>query len=129
MKNDILTQLTQILEERKNSDIETSYVASLHKKGLNKILEKVGEECTETILAAKDAYISGNNSDLIYETADLWFHSLVMLSHLGENADSVLDELARRFNVSGHDEKNARTSIKSTNIPNNSDSTNNSNNH
>ncbi len=108
MSNNILTQLTQILEARKNSDAETSYVASLHKKGLNKILEKVGEECTETILAAKDAYTSGDNSEVIYETADLWFHSLVMLSHLGENADSVLNELARRFNVSGHDEKNAR---------------------
>jgi phosphoribosyl-ATP pyrophosphohydrolase len=105
----ILTQLTHILEARKNSDADTSYVASLHKKGLNKILEKVGEECTETILAAKDAEISGDTSDLIYETADLWFHSLVMLSHLGENADAVLNELARRFNVSGHDEKNART--------------------
>jgi phosphoribosyl-ATP pyrophosphohydrolase len=106
--HDILTQLTQMLETRKNSDAETSYVASLHQKGLNKILEKVGEECTETILAAKDAQISGDNRELIYETADLWFHSLVMLSHLGENADAVLNELARRFNVSGHDEKNAR---------------------
>ena len=109
MNNDILTQLTLILEARKNSDADTSYVASLHKKGLNKILEKVGEECTETILAAKDAHVSGDTSELIYETADLWFHTLVMLSHLGENADAVLNELARRFNVSGHDEKNART--------------------
>jgi phosphoribosyl-ATP pyrophosphohydrolase len=109
MNNDILTQLTHILEARKNSAAETSYVASLHQKGLNKILEKVGEECTETILAAKDAERSGDNRELIYETADLWFHSLVMLSHLGENADAVLNELARRFNVSGHDEKNART--------------------
>ena len=77
---------------------------------LNKILEKVGEECTETIIAAKDAQTSGDNSDVIYETADLWFHSLVMLSHLGENADAVLNELARRFNISGHDEKASRTS-------------------
>jgi phosphoribosyl-ATP pyrophosphohydrolase len=71
-------------------------------------LEKVGEECTETILAAKDAQASGDNSDLIYETADLWFHSLVMLSHLGTNADAVLNELARRFEVSGHTEKASR---------------------
>jgi len=109
MSNDILQQLTEILEARKvNTGAETSYVASLHQKGLNKILEKVGEECTETILAAKDAQASGDNTDLIYETADLWFHSLVMLSHLGTDADAVLKELARRFNVSGHDEKAAR---------------------
>ena len=103
--HNILEQLTQILEARKNNaDADSSYVASLHKKGLNKILEKVGEECTETLLAAKDAQASGDTSDLIYETADLWFHTLVMLSHLGENADSVLNELARRFDVSGHTE-------------------------
>ncbi|HSX86144.1 MAG TPA: phosphoribosyl-ATP diphosphatase [Cellvibrio sp.] len=107
--HDILEQLTQILEARKNdADADSSYVASLHKKGLNKILEKVGEECTETLLAAKDAQASGDTSDLIYETADLWFHTLVMLSHLGENADSVLNELARRFDVSGHAEKASR---------------------
>lgn len=107
--NDILRQLTDILAARKtNANAETSYVSSLHAKGLNKILEKVGEECTETILAAKDAQISGDNSELIYETADLWFHSLVMLSHLGTDAEAVLQELARRFNVSGHDEKSSR---------------------
>lgn len=110
MSDNILQQLMEILETRKNNAAaETSYVASLHQKGLNKILEKVGEECTETILAAKDAQASGDNTDLIYETADLWFHSLVMLSHLGTDADAVLQELARRFNVSGHDEKAART--------------------
>lgn len=110
MSNDILHQLNQILEARKNNaDAQSSYVASLHQKGLNKILEKLGEECTETILAAKDAQASGDNSDLIYETADLWFHSLVMLSHLGENSEAVLNELARRFNMSGHDEKAARS--------------------
>ena len=109
MSNDILTQLTEILEARKNNaDADSSYVASLHKKGLNKILEKVGEECTETIIAAKDAHTSGDNSELIYETADLWFHTLVMLSHVGANADAVLNELARRFDVSGHTEKAAR---------------------
>jgi|SRR6187551_2886879 len=109
MSNDILQQLTEMLEARKNNaDAEASYVASLHKKGLNKILEKVGEECTETIIAAKDAHTSGDNSELIYETADLWFHTLVMLSHVGANADAVLNELARRLNVSGHTEKAAR---------------------
>ena len=107
--HDILEQLTQILEARKNNaDADSSYVASLHQNGLNKILEKVGEDCNETLLAAKDAQASGDTSELIYETADLWFHTLVMLSHLGENADSVLNELARRFDVSGHAEKASR---------------------
>ncbi|MDQ2076484.1 phosphoribosyl-ATP diphosphatase [Marinimicrobium sp. ABcell2] len=106
---DILTELTRVLEARKNSpDADSSYVASLHQKGLNKILEKVGEEATETILAAKDAQTSGDNQHLIAETADLWFHSLVMLSHLGENSEAVLNELARRFGISGHEEKAAR---------------------
>ncbi len=109
--SDILEQLTQVLEARKQAaDSEKSYVASLHKKGLNKILEKVGEECTETIIAAKDAAISGDRQELIGETADLWFHSLVMLSHLGEDASAVLEELARRFDLSGLKEKASRSS-------------------
>lgn len=106
--NTILNQLDTILAARKSADADKSYVASLHRKGLNKILEKVGEECTETLIAAKDAEHSGDNKELIAETADLWFHSLVMLSHLGENADSVLTELARRFDISGLDEKASR---------------------
>lgn len=107
--SDVLTQLGEILEERKNAASEKSYVASLHGKGLNKILEKVGEESVEAIIAAKDAEKSGDNSDVIYETADLWFHSLVMLSHLGEKPQTILDELARRFDMSGLEEKAART--------------------
>ena len=106
--NTILNQLDTILAARKSADADKSYVASLHHKGLNKILEKVVEECTETLIAAKDAEHSGDNKELIAETADLWFHSLVMLSHLGENADSVLTELARRFDISGLDEKASR---------------------
>ncbi len=106
--NDVLQQLGVLLEARKSAAADSSYVASLHAKGLNKILEKVGEEATETLLAAKDASISGDNSDVIYETADLWFHSLVMLSHLGESPQAVLDELARRFGLSGLEEKAAR---------------------
>ena len=97
-----------ILEQRKAATAEKSYVASLHEKGLNKILEKVGEEATETILAAKDAQVSLDNSDVIYETADLWFHSLVALSHLGERPEAVINELARRFDMSGLDEKASR---------------------
>lgn len=107
--NNTIGALTEILEARKAADPGSSYVASLHAKGLNKILEKVGEEAVETILAARDAADSGNTQALISETADLWFHCLVMLSHLGENGTSVLQELERRFNISGLDEKASRT--------------------
>jgi len=107
--SDVLTELASILEQRKQADPDSSYVASLHSKGLNKILEKVGEECTETILAAKDAENNATaKADLVYETADLWFHSMVMLSHLGLAPDDILQELKRRFNLSGLDEKAAR---------------------
>ena len=107
--NDILNQLSHILEERKASgDSDSSYVAQLHAKGLNKILEKVGEESTETIIAAKDAAISGNLDDFVSETADLWFHSMVALSHLDADIDAVLAELSRRFGLSGLDEKALR---------------------
>jgi len=107
--SDVLTQLGDILEQRKAATAEKSYVASLHAKGLNKILEKVGEEATETILAAKDAELSGDCSDAVYETADLWFHTLVALSHLGVRPEAVIDELARRFDMSGLEEKASRT--------------------
>ncbi len=107
--SNILEQLTEILEQRKNADPEQSYVASLHHNGLNKILEKVGEEATEVIIAAKDAQLSGDRSDLIAETADLWFHCMVMLSHCGGNAEEVTSILRERFNLSGLAEKAART--------------------
>lgn len=106
--SDVLERLAQVLEARKQADPDTSYVASLHAKGLNKILEKVGEECTETLLAAKDAEHSGETRDLVCETADLWFHSLVMLSNLGLGPKDVLDELAKRFDLSGLEEKASR---------------------
>ncbi|MGQ0334348.1 phosphoribosyl-ATP diphosphatase [Halomonas elongata] len=108
--SDILERLHDVLEERRHSAPEDSYVAALHHKGLNKILEKVGEEATETLLAAKDAEGGGDEQRqaLVAETADLWFHSLVMLSHLDLDHRQVLDELARRFGVSGHDEKASR---------------------
>lgn len=105
----VLEQLQDVLIQRRQADPESSYVASLHHKGLNKILEKVGEECTETLLAAKDAeHHPEARSALVYETADLWFHSLVMLSHLGLEADDILKELQRRFNLSGLEEKASR---------------------
>jgi phosphoribosyl-ATP pyrophosphohydrolase len=107
----VLTALQRTIEQRMTTgDADKSYVASLHQRGLNKILEKVGEECVETIIAAKDARASGDNSELVGETADLWFHSMIMLAELGESADSVLDELSRRFGLSGIDEKLSRNS-------------------
>lgn len=109
--NDILKQLTAVLAERKQAaDPNSSYVASLHHKGLSKILEKVGEEAVETIIAAKDAEHAGDLSEVIKETADLWFHSMVMLSHLNTSADAVLEELERRFDLSGLEEKASRKS-------------------
>lgn len=106
--SDVLKELAEVLAARKTASPDSSYVASLYHKGLNKILEKVGEECTETLLAAKDAERSGNTDDVIYETADLWFHTLVMLNQLNVHPDQVLAELARRFNLSGLAEKAAR---------------------
>jgi phosphoribosyl-ATP pyrophosphohydrolase len=96
--------LTEVLEARKQADPHSSYVAGLYAKGLDAILKKVGEEATETVLAAK----TGNPDHLIRETADLWFHTLVMLVHQGLRPERVLEELARRFGVSGLDEKAAR---------------------
>lgn len=109
MNSDVLAELAKTLEQRKSAPADSSYVASLHAKGLNKILEKVGEESVETIIAAKDSIISGEKTDVIYETADLWFHTLVMLSHLDIGPEAILDELARRFNLSGLEEKASRT--------------------
>ncbi|MBT8119908.1 MAG: phosphoribosyl-ATP diphosphatase [Gammaproteobacteria bacterium] len=101
---EILAQLTDILEQRKGAASDSSYVASLYNKGLDAILKKVGEEATETVMAAKD----GDAEKLVYEVADLWFHTMVLLADQGLSADDVLKELARRFGVSGHDEKAAR---------------------
>ncbi len=101
---DVLTQLAVILEQRKNADPDSSYVSKLHHKGLDTILKKIGEEATETVIAAK----GGDVNELIYETADLWFHSLVLLSHMGTGPDAVLEELARRFGTSGIEEKASR---------------------
>ncbi|MDC9720862.1 MAG: phosphoribosyl-ATP diphosphatase [Gammaproteobacteria bacterium] len=107
--NDVLNALQVVLDERKHADPGSSYVASLHAKGLNKILEKIGEEATEVILAAKDAQDDCTTKDVIAETADLWFHCLVMLSHLGQDHTSVLAELERRFDLSGIEEKANRS--------------------
>ena len=101
-----LEQLQEILAQRRAAPPDSSYVASLHAKGLNKILEKVGEESTEFLLACKD----NDKENAIYECADLWFHTLVALSDLDLTAQDVLDELARRFEMSGLEEKANRTS-------------------
>ena len=114
----ILQQLDNVLAERKQADADSSYVASLYAKGLNKILEKVGEESTESIIAAKDFASCDENVDkaqyddarheLIYEVADVWFHTLVGLAWFDIESDAVLNELGRRFGLSGIDEKASR---------------------
>ena len=106
----ILERLAAVLEQRKGAAAGDSYVAGLYARGLDAILQKVGEEATETLLAAK----TGDPDKLVYETADLWFHTLVMLAHQGLGPQQVLDELARRFGVSGLDEKAARHSKAGT---------------
>ncbi len=104
MSEQILQQLAEILEQRKTAEADSSYVASLYHKGLDAILKKIGEEATETVMAAKD----GDKEKLICEVADLWFHTLVLLAQEDLKPDDVLQELARRFGVSGHDEKASR---------------------
>ncbi len=99
-----LDDLAAVLEQRKNADPGTSYVARLHHEGLDAILKKVAEESFEVVLAARD----GDRDHLVYETADLWFHTLVLLSHSGLGPRDVLEELARRFGTSGIEEKARR---------------------
>jgi phosphoribosyl-ATP pyrophosphohydrolase len=106
--SEVLRELSAVLEQRKTAQAAESYVASLHKAGLNKILEKVGEECVETVLAAKDCEGSEDRQALISETADLWFHCMVLLSHLDTDVDAVLAELEHRFDLSGLEEKASR---------------------
>ena len=103
--SDVLQQLAQVLEERKQADPDSSYVAKLYAKGLDAILKKIGEEATETVMAAKD----GEADKIVYETADLWFHTLVLLAHQGLGPEDVLSELQRRFGLSGLEEKAQRT--------------------
>lgn len=106
---DIIADLVRVLESRRDADPEQSYVASLYALGLNRILEKVGEEATEVVLAAKDAVPGSRDDALVGEVADLWFHSLVMMVHLEQDPRWVLDALAARFGTSGHEEKAQRS--------------------
>jgi len=102
--DDTLNRLAEVLEARKTADPDTSYVAGLYHKGLDAILKKIGEEATETVMAAKD----GDAEKIVYETADLWFHSMVLLAHQGLGPQDVVQELARRFGLSGLEEKARR---------------------
>ncbi|WP_454667511.1 bifunctional phosphoribosyl-AMP cyclohydrolase/phosphoribosyl-ATP diphosphatase HisIE [Acinetobacter calcoaceticus] len=111
---DVLAHLGQLMQERKQAEADTSYVASLYKKGINKILEKVGEESVEAIIAAKDFAVQdseANLNDLVYETADLWFHTIVMLGYFDINPQLIIDELARRQGLSGLVEKANRNKV------------------
>lgn len=102
--SDILTRLAAVLEARKAAEPSSSYVAGLYAKGLDAILKKIGEEATETVIAAK----GGDRRQLVHETADLWFHTLVLLAQQGLKPDDVLNEMERRFGQSGLEEKAAR---------------------
>jgi phosphoribosyl-ATP pyrophosphohydrolase len=102
--SDVLEKLAGVIESRKTQSADSSYVASLFDKGMDSILKKVGEEAAETIVAAKN----DDDAQLVHETADLWFHTLVMLAARGLGPEEVLAELERRFGVSGHDEKAGR---------------------
>lgn len=106
MNEQILSQLALVLEERKQATPESSYVAKLYSKGLDTILKKIGEEATETVIAAKD----GDKEQIVYEVADLWFHSLVLLAQQNLHPQDVLNELGRRFGLSGLAEKASRPS-------------------
>jgi phosphoribosyl-ATP pyrophosphohydrolase len=102
--SDVLQQLARVLEQRKQAEPDSSYVAKLYAKGLDAILKKIGEEATETVMAAKD----GDPEKIVYETADLWFHTLVLLAQQGLGPEHVLRELERRFGLSGLEEKAQR---------------------
>lgn len=102
--SDVLIRLAELLEQRKLADPQSSYVAKLYAKGTDTILKKIGEEAAETIIAAK----GGDAEKIVYETADLWFHCMVMLADAGLGPQDVLNELARREGLSGIDEKASR---------------------
>ncbi len=106
LKQDVLSEVHQTLVSRLDADPSSSYVASLYSKGLDAILKKVGEEATETVMAAKD----GDPDKVVYEVADLWFHTMVLLAQQGLEPQNIIDELARRMGVSGHEEKASRRS-------------------
>jgi phosphoribosyl-ATP pyrophosphohydrolase len=108
---DTLQRLADVIESRKpanGGDPEKSYVSRLLHKGPDAFLKKIGEEATETVMAAKDVDQGADNSKLVYEVADLWFHSMIALAHYGLQPSDVIDELARREGLSGLEEKALR---------------------
>lgn len=111
MSDAILKQLADVIDARRGGDAEASYVARLFAKGEDAILKKIGEEATETVMAAKDARRDNDSSKVLYECADLWFHSMVMLAQFNLTPQQVLDELARREGISGIEEKAARKDV------------------
>ena len=113
MSDDILKRIGEAIESRKGADPSASYVAKLFAKGLDAPLKKVGEEATEFVLAAKD----GVPDKIVYECADLWFHSLVALAHFGIKPEAVLAELARREGLSGLEEFASRTPVNKKESP------------
>jgi len=106
--------LAAVIESRKaanGGDPEASYVARLLHKGPDAFLKKIGEEATEVVLAAKDADHGGDKSKIVYEMADLWFHSMVALAHYGLSPADVISELERRLGTSGLEEKALRKAV------------------
>ena len=108
MSDAILKQLADVIDSRKGGDAESSYVARLFARGDDAILKKIGEEATETVMAAKD----GARDRIVGETADLWFHCMIMLSHYGLRPEDVLAELQRRAGTSGIEEKALRKALE-----------------
>lgn len=104
MSTDIINELYRLLEQRKDAEPSSSYVAGLYAKGADHILKKIGEEAAELLIAGK----GGSRHEIIHETADLWFHSLVLLAYNGIDSASVMLELERRFGHSGLEEKASR---------------------
>lgn len=114
---DILTALDAVLAERRGADPASSYVANLYDRGLNRILEKIGEEATEVVIAGKDNADGSASRELVGEVADLWFHTLVLLAAQDLSSADVLARLEERFGLSGHAEKAARKDQASTSVP------------
>lgn len=108
MSSNTLTEVAKVLESRKSAEPDNSYVAKLYDKGLDAILKKIGEEATEVVMAAKDTEMGKDADKIVYEVADLWFHTLVLLAQQNLHPDDVLKELDRRFGTSGLVEKASR---------------------
>ena len=102
--DEVLARLAEVIEARSEASADESYVASLYAGGIDVILKKIGEEATEVVIAGKDA----DRDALVREVADLWFHCLVLLAARGSHPEAVAGELARRFGISGHEEKSGR---------------------